>query len=226
MRRLSLAAAAAFAALCAPASASAPTDPSAASQQPLAIMRVGAALDHIGPQLQDVPVLVADTGLDLQHGDIASRLFSMPQATPAPNPDSSPNPGTVAAGAPGWDLIGSADTPGPLAPDADPSDDAPHGGHGTMVTGILGAAWNNGVGGAGVAPNARFLVLRTCWPDDNCYQYVQASAFNWAADRGVRVVSMSWLASFEQDVADAITSHPNVLFVAIPSGNGGACDAD
>src|SRR3954452_7903813 len=210
-----------------PALAAAPTDPSAAGQQPLAIMRVGEALDHVGPQLADVPVLVADTGLDLDHVDLAPRLFSMPQATPAPDPDNTNNPGTVQAGAPGWDLIGT-DAPGPLQPDSDPSDTAPDGGHGTNVAGLLGAAWNNGAGGASVAPNARFLALRTCWGSDQCYQYVQASAFNWAADRGVRVVSMSWLQGppYEAAFTDAITSHPNVLFVAIPSGNGGSCNAD
>jgi hypothetical protein len=210
-----------------PSLAAAPTDPSAAGQQPPAIMRVGEALDHVGPALGDVPVLVADTGLALQHPDIAPRLFSMPANTPAPDPDGTGNPGTVLAGKPGWDLIGTND-PGALAPDDDPGDSAPDGGHGTMVAGILGAAWNNGQGGAGVAPNARFLALRTCWGNDQCYEYVQASAFDWAADRGVRVVSMSWLAGspIEDDLRDAIQSHPNVLFVAIPSGNGGACDAD
>jgi hypothetical protein len=206
--------------------AAAPTDPSAGGQQPLSIMRVGEALDHIGPALSDVPVLVADTGLMLQSPDISPRLFSMPADTPAPDADGA-HPGTVAAGAAGWDLIGT-DAPGPLQPDADPSDSAPDGGHGTAVAGLLGAAWNNGVGGAGVAPNARFLALRTCWGGDQCYEYVQASAFNWAADRGVRVVSMSWLSGtpIENELATAIASHPNVLFVAIPSGNGGACNAD
>jgi opacity protein-like surface antigen len=207
--------------------AAAPTDPSAGGQQPLSILRVGDALDHIGPALGDVPVLVADTGLMLQSPDLAPRLFSMPAATPAPDPDNTGNAGTVAAGAAGWDLIGT-DAPGPLQPDADPSDSAPDGGHGTAVAGVLGAAWNNGAGGAGVAPNARFLALRTCWGGDQCYEYVQASAFNWAADRGVRVVSMSWLSGtpIEPGLAAAISSHPNVLFVAIPSGNGGACNAD
>jgi hypothetical protein len=211
--------------------AAAPTDPGAPSQQPLALMRVGEALDHIGPQLADVPVLVADTGLDLQHPDIAPRLFSLPQNTPAPDADNPNNPGgTVMAGAAGWDLIGT-NAPGALQPDADPSDSAPDGGHGTAVAGLLGAAWNNGQGGAGIAPNARFVALRTCWGDDQCYQYVQAAAFNWAADRGVRVVSMSWLVSNdpaeeEQGLRDAITQHPNVLFVAIPSGNDGSYDVD
>ena len=216
-----------FAAHAGSATAATPTDPSAAGQQPLSIMRVGEAVDHIGPALSDVPVLVADTGLALQNPDLAPRLFSMPADTPAPAPEGG-DPGTVASGAAGWDLIGTDAPPPPLQPDADPSDSAPDGGHGTAVAGLLGAAWNNGAGGAGVAPNARFLALRTCWGGDQCYEYVQASAFNWAADRGVRVVSMSWLSGtpIENDLAAAIASHPNVLFVAIPSGNGGACDAD
>src|SRR3954453_15177866 len=99
------------------------------------------------------------------------------------------------------------------------------------AAGVLVAAWNNGAGGAREAPNARFVALRPCWGDDQCYQYVQAAAFNWAADRGARVVSMSYLedsdpANQEEGFADAITSHPNVLFVAIPSGNGPTYDVE
>src|SRR3954464_9539698 len=205
--------------------AAVPSDPSAAGQQPLSIMRVGEALDHVGPQLADIPVLVADTGLDLDHVDIAPRLFALPADTPAPDPDNTGNPGTVHAGAPGWDLIGT-DDPAALQPDADPSDSAPSGGHGTLVAGLLGAAWNNGAGGAGVAPNARFVALRTCWGDDQCYQYLQPDAFNWAADRGARVISLSWLANRDDDVAKSIATHRRVLFVTIPSGNGGAFNAD
>src|SRR4051812_20194657 len=144
MRRLALAAMALallLAVYAAAALAAAPSDPSAGGQQPLSIMRVGEALDHVGPQLTDIPVLVADTGLDLDHVDLAPRLFAMPADTPAPAPDGG-NPGTVQAGAPGWDLIGTND-PAPLQPDADPNDTAPTGGHGTAVAGLLGAAWNN-----------------------------------------------------------------------------------
>lgn len=219
-----LAACVAAAALPAAADAAAPTDPQAASQQPLQIMKVGAALDQIARPLADVPVLVADTGLDLDHPDIASRLFSLPAAVPAPNPDGPP--GTVAAGSAGWDLIGT-NHHGALRPDADPSDPEGWSGHGTAVAGLLGAAWNNGQGGAGVAPNARFIALRTCWDGDDCYQYVQAAAVDWAADRGARVASFSWLSGpLEESLRAAIVNHPNMLFVTIPSGNGGAYDAD
>jgi subtilisin family serine protease len=204
-----------------------PTDPQAPEQQPLQIMRVADAVEIAGP-LQDVNVLVADTGLDLDHPDLSGRLFSLPAATKAPNPDGLDDPGAVAAGAPGWDLLGSL-TPSDLAADADPSDPESGSGHGTAVAGLLGAEWNNGIGGAGVAPNARFVALRTCWDDDQCYQYVQSAAFDWAAKRDVRVVSMSWLVGKpERDFASAIKNAKRTLFVAIPSGTepGSSIDGD
>lgn len=202
------------------APAAAPSDPQAGSQQPLTIMRVPQALDRLGRPLVDVLVLAADTGLDLDHPDLQSRLFSNPAAVAAPEPEGM-GPFTVAAGAPGWDLIGT-NAPPNRVPDSDPNDPVGLSGHGTAVAGVLGAAWNNGAGGAGVAPNARFVALRTCWDNDQCFEGVQAAAFNWAADRGVRVVSMSWLSGFppEADFVASIANHPNVLFVAIPSGNG------
>ncbi len=187
----------------------APTDPQVASQQPLQIMRVGEALDHVTQPLADVPVLVADTGLDLDHPDLASRVLS-----PLP------------AGA---DFIGNDCNPPNDTPDNDPNHPPGCSDHGTLVAGLLGAAWNNGVGGAGVAPNAIFIPFRTCWDDDQCYESIQAPAMNRAIDDyGARVVSMSWLSGspIEPDFKKTITSHPNTLFVAIPSGNGGATDAE
>jgi hypothetical protein len=195
------------------AEAAAPTDPQAASQQPLQIMRVGEGLDHAARPLVDVPVLVADTGLDLDHPDLASRLLIPPPA------------GSDFAGQPNGCNYPANFT---AVPDNDPSDPVGCSGHGTAVAGVLGAAWNNGAGGAGVAPNAKFIPFRTCYDSDQCFQYVQADAFNRAIDQyGARVVSMSWLSGgeLEEDFANAIKSHPNTLFVTIPSGNGGATDA-
>ncbi len=95
-----LAACVAAAALPATAHAAAPTDPQAASQQPLQLMHVGQALDLIARPLADVPVLVADTGLDLDHPDIAPRLWTLAGRRPCRRrtPRRSPTPGTVPAG--------------------------------------------------------------------------------------------------------------------------------
>jgi hypothetical protein len=209
------------------AHAAAPTDPQAAAQQPLAIMHVPQALDRLAKPLADVPVLVADTGLDLTNPDIAPRLYALPAAVPAPNPDLLRSVPDVAAGAPGYDLIGTTHH-GRLEPDADPTDPAGYSGQGTAAAGVLGAAWNNGLGGAGVAPNARFVALRTCWDGSDCPQYVQAAAIDWAAARGARVASLSWTSGpVEDSLRAAIARHPELLVVTIPTRDGsGGGDID
>jgi hypothetical protein len=203
-----------------------PTDPLAGAQQPLQIMRIGLALDRAGP-LEDVRVLTADTGLDLDHPDIAPRLFALGAPVPAPDAGTyGGNPPTVPAGAHGWDLIGTLDPPDEN-PDSDPTDPPGRTGHGTAVAGLLGAAQNNGEGGAGVAPNARLIALRTCWDGDQCYGHIQPVAFRWAAQRGARVISLSWLSTPDEEaITAAIRQLDQVLFVTIPSGNGGAFNAD
>jgi hypothetical protein len=215
----------------APAAALAPpTDPQYAQQTALAVMRQPQALATIGTTpFSDITVGVLDTGLDLTNPEFASRLVTLPAGTVAPdthNGTSHPVP----AGNPGWDFIGGGPKTLPndmnptVAPDADPSDPTDGSGHGSFVSGLLGQAANNGIGGAGVATNARFLPLRTCWsdPPDYCFQDIQADAINFGADQGVRVFSASWLAT-KQDFIDntqtALAAHPEVLFVTIPPGN-------
>jgi hypothetical protein len=112
-------------------------------------------------------------------------------------------------------------------PDSDPTDPPGQSGHGTAVAGLLGAAQNNGQGGAGVAPNARLIALRTCWDGDQCFGHIQPVAFRWAAQRGARVISLSWLTTPDETaIEQAIRQLDQVLFVTIPSGNGGAFNAD
>lgn len=211
-----------------------PSDPQYAAQTgpggALALIRQPQALAAIGSTpLQDVLVSTFDTGLDLDHPEFAGRLATVPAGTPAPKVYGAPSPARVPpGGSPGWDMLGTnVPGDGTLKPDADPDDPVGQTGHGTAVAGVLGAAAGNGVGGAGVAPNARFLAMRTCWDDDECYQSIQADATEWAAARGVRVISMSWIccdaaagAAWGDGFSTALAAATNVLFVAIPGGNG------
>lgn len=189
-------------------------------------MRIGQALERAGRPPENVKVLVADTGIDLQHPDLKARLFTLSKAVKAPDAGTfGGNPPTIPAGAHGWDMLGTLAPPNEN-PDGNPDDPLGGSGHGTAVSGILGATWNNGTGGAGVAPNARFVAVRSCWDGDQCYGHIQPVAFKWAIDRGARVVSISWLSSPERAITKVIRRHPKVLFVTIPSGNGGAFNAD
>jgi hypothetical protein len=67
--------------------------------------------------------------------------------------------------------------------------------HGTAVAGIIAARADNGIGIAGVAPNARIMALRACWQVDAmgaaCNTFTLAKAFEFAMDRGADVINLS-----------------------------------
>jgi len=193
----------------------------------LALINEPQALATIGATpLSDVLVTNLDTGLDLDNPEFSGRLAAAPAGTPAPLLFGAPPPPPTTVpdgGSAGWDMLGAAPADGAPQPDADPTDPIGGTSHGTFVAGVLGAAWNNGVGGVGVAPNARFLVMRSCWDNDDCFQSIQADAVDWAVARGVRVFSMSWLATkadYQMSLQPSVAAATNALFVAIPGGNG------
>ncbi len=66
--------------------------------------------------------------------------------------------------------------------------------HGTAVAGIVAAIADNHVGIAGVAPGARLLALRACWPDGDgaaCSSFTLARALQFALDRDAQVINLS-----------------------------------
>jgi thermitase len=110
---------------------------------------------------------------------------------------------------PGWDWVGD---------DATPTD---ANGHGTHVAGTIAAA-DNSVGLVGVAPAAKIIPLRVLDASGSGWGSDVAAAFDWAGDRGVRVVNASLgadgITTAEQQ---AIHDHPNTLYV-VAAGNDGA----
>lgn len=69
--------------------------------------------------------------------------------------------------------------------------------HGTAVAGILSARPDNGVGIAGIAPDAEILALRACWPDKpgslaaRCNSFTLALALNMAIRLESQIVNLS-----------------------------------
>ncbi len=67
--------------------------------------------------------------------------------------------------------------------------------HGTAVAGIIGARMGNGVGIAGVAPNAKIMALRACWETAGrparCNTLTLAKAINFALENSARVINLS-----------------------------------
>ena len=109
-----------------------------------------------------VRVGIVDAGIDLAHEDLADRVVA---ATSCLQSDGDPNKCT-----------GSA------------QDDV---GHGTHVAGIIAANRDNGLGVAGVAPDAELVVAKVADSGGGIAIDDANAGIRWVVDRGARVVNLS-----------------------------------
>jgi subtilisin family serine protease len=110
----------------------------------------------------------------------------------------------------GWDFY---------ARDGDATSDTRNA-HGTNVAGVLGAATDNGLGIAGIAPQARIMPIRTA--DDILHQGGRlAEGIVYAVDNGARAISMSLGAdSFSRSLRAATRyAHRRGAVIAVAAGN-------
>lgn len=132
------------------------------------------------PGGRNAPVIVAviDSGLDWNHKDLSwDNIWRNPGEIPDNGRDDDGN-GYV-DDAIGWDFFSGTNKPW----DYD--------GHGTFVTGLIAARRDNGVGIAGIDPNAKIMVLKAL----NSFGHTRASfiaeAVLYAANHGARVINLS-----------------------------------
>ena len=99
-------------------------------------------------------------------------------------------------------------------------------GHGTHVAGIIAAVANNGIGGSGVAPNAKILPVQVLDQAGQGDARDVAAGVRFAADNGARVINLSLGGATESSsLTQAITyANDKGVLVVAAAGNGGAAD--
>ena len=155
-------------------------------------------------------VAVADTGVQLDHPDLASGIYLNPGESGAgkeSNAIDDDGDGYIDNWR-GWDWTSG---------DNNPNDQHYHGTH---VAGIIAARAGNSIGTAGVAPEAKIMPLRVLSEAGTGYMSRVAEAFLYAARRGVRIFNASLSGPSESSyLTESIAAHPEVLYVAA-AGNG------
>lgn len=120
-------------------------------------------------------VAVIDTGVDLDHPDLAPNLVVYSDA------DMVEPAGTCRRDGKGKNARIVCTQDGPQDKN----------GHGTHVAGIIAAATNNGVGVAGVAPGAKILPVRVLDAEGSGTTEQIASGIKYAVDKGADVLNLS-----------------------------------
>ncbi|MBI1221609.1 MAG: S8 family serine peptidase [Bacteroidetes bacterium] len=124
-----------------------------------------------------IVVAVIDAGAKMDHPEFAGRIWHNGNEIPNNGIDDDGNGYTDDVQ--GWDFVNS---------DKDPTDNL---GHGTNVTGIIGANGNNSIGYAGVDWNCKLMILKGINSSNYGYYSWWASALYYAVDNGAKVINMS-----------------------------------
>ena len=158
-----------------------------------------------------ITVAVIDSGVDLDHPDIVSSLWSNPGEIPANGIDDDGN-GKI-DDIHGWDFVDNDNLP----------QDAT--GHGTHVAGIIAAATDNGVGIAGLAKNARIMALRFIDGFDLGATSDAIAAIEYALDNGATIINCSWGSAYYSYALRDTMAAADALFICAAGNNAGNNDA-
>ncbi|WP_373232246.1 S8 family serine peptidase [Cohnella sp.] len=159
----------------------------------------------LAANLDEIIVAVIDTGTDINHPDLAGKIWQ----NLSDLPDGIDNDGNGKTDDSfGWDFYNNDGT----VFDSVDGDE-----HGTHVSGTIAAVANNSLGVTGVAPNVKIMPLKFIGPDGGTTADAIA-AIEYAAAHGAKVSNNSWGGGSEGPVDDlalenAITAS-NMVFVA------------
>ena len=153
-----------------------------------------------------VPLVgIIDTGVDLDHEDLAANIWVNPGEDLNANGTIDPSDinsidddhNGFVDDFYGWDFSGNSGTE--IVEDNDPTD---YYGHGTHCAGIVAAVRNNGLGVSGINTPCKIMAIKF-FP--NAFMSLGAKSIVYAADMGCDVINMSWGSPYPSGlVEDAI----------------------
>lgn len=150
-----------------------------------------------------VVVAVVDTGLDINHPDIAANVWTNPGEVDSNFFDDDNNGFTDDVH--GWNFVfGNNDV-------------TDFSGHGTHVAGTIAATGNNGIGIVGVAWGAQVMPVKALDNSGTGFDFELAPAIMYAAENGADVINASWEGlEPSQSIEEAIqfATGMGVVFVA------------
>jgi subtilisin family serine protease len=160
------------------AAAASPNDPMLAQQWALADpAAIGAPEAWTQSKGKDVIVAVLDTGIQVDHPDLAGAIWT--------------NPGEVAGNGRDDDSNGFVDdVHGANMFDSSANVDDDNG-HGTHVAGIIAARQNNGIGVSGIAPQATIMPVKVLDAGMAGTTETLARGIRYAVDKGAKILNVS-----------------------------------
>ncbi len=163
-------------------------------------------------------IAILDTGIQMEHPDLAANIWVNPNEIPDNGIDDDDN-GYV-DDVNGWDFFEGDNDPSPWNRPWLPDEY-----HGTHVAGIIGAVGDNEEGVTGVLWNCKLMPLRMMGPNGGYTSYA-VKAIDYAVMMGVKVSNNSWSGGHTQALYDAIEASQSIghLFIAAAGNSNGDND--
>ena len=198
-----------------PVNAYVPSDPLYGDQWYLSKINAEKAWDSA--KGDGVIVAVLDSGIDIDHPDLKSNIWTNNKEIPGNWKDDDGN-GYI-DDVRGWDFITGTNDPKPKF-ETGYNNFGMH--HGTAVSGIIAATANNGEGITGVAFNAKIMALRVLSSNGEGNVASLVNAIKYAVNNGASIINLSLVGdNFSDSLQETINwaSKKGVLVVAAV-GNG------
>lgn len=201
-----------------------PNDPKYSSQYHLPCIDAPQAWDVTTGE-GNVIIAVVDSGADLDHPDLAARIWTNPGEVPGNGLDDD-HDGFV-DDVHGWDFYDNNNDPNPSPDGVDNNGDGntdEEVNHGTMVAGIAAATGNDGYGTAGITWGATIMPLQVFPDDGGTAVSTVIDAINFAVAHGANVINLSIGGGYTEDFTQPITDAYNAGVLVVSAGGNSSAE--